>query len=413
MARDATRRALLLALYGGQATLAAGTAYLLGLAALAAGDGDDNDDPPPGTPLHFTVLVPAHDEESGIGPALERLRAQSYPTDRFEVVVIADNCTDATADRSRAIGVTVWERHAPDDRGKGQALAWAIARLQAADSSGDAVAVVDADCLASANLLSAFDAQLRNGARAVQAVYDVANPEASPAAALRWAGFALMHRVRPRGRRRLGLSSDLFGTGMAFRTELLREIPWTSFSVTEDAEYHLRLVEAGERVAFAPTARVESPMPTTHAQATEQQMRWESGNATLLRRTFPRLLAAGVRERDADRLHAALEQLVPPQTALVGANAVMLAAAAALRQRRAVAFGGAVLCGQVAYVLLGLRVARAPVTVYRALAHTPRLILAKLPLFARISTGGATSTWMPTQRDGSAPLPREASGVRG
>jgi 1,2-diacylglycerol 3-beta-glucosyltransferase len=394
----ASRRALTTAVHAGQAWACASTGYLLALTALAALGDEEAPEAPPGSRLRFAVLVPAHDEAAGIAPVVERLRTQDYPRERFDVVVIADNCTDATAERARAAGATVWERDAPDDRGKGQALAWAIDRIQAEPERWDAIAVIDADCLASANLLAAFDAHMRRGARAVQAVYDVANPEASPAAALRWAGFALMHRVRPRGRRRLGLSADLFGTGMAFRAELLRAVPWTSFSVVEDAEYHLRLVEAGERVAFVGEASVSSAMPTSHAQATGQQMRWESGNAAVLRRTVPGLVAAGVRQRDLERLHAGLEQLVPPQSALVGANAVLLAAAAALRRRTAVAAGLAVVIGQGLYVLGGLRVAGAPTAVYGALAHAPLLVAAKLPLFARIGSGHGEARWMRTQR---------------
>jgi hypothetical protein len=383
----------------GQAWLAAGTGYLLTLTAFAAVP--RRPEPaggPGGEPLRFVVLVPAHDEEEQIAATVAALLGQTHPSERREVLVIADNCTDATADRARAAGATVWARDQPDARGKGQALAWAMQRLWRERPHTDAVAIVDADCHASPGLLAGFDRLMRGGATAVQAVYDVANPEASTASALRWAGFALMHRVRPSGRARLGLSADLFGTGMAFRADLLRAHPWTSFSITEDAEYHLRLVEAGERVAFLPDERVESAMPTSHAQATEQQLRWESGNAELLRRTVPRLLREGLRRRDAERIHAALEQLVPPQTVLVAANGGLLAAAAALRDRRGVRLGAATLAAQGVYVLAGLRVAQAPPAVFRALLQAPRLLSAKLPLFARIGAGRGASTWVRTDR---------------
>lgn len=379
---------------------AASSAYLLGLTVLAALPGRKGPSAhPDGRRLLIAVLVPAHDEAHGIAAAVTALRGQDYPADAFEVIVIADNCGDATPEQAREAGATVWERAAPDDRGKGQALAWAIERLWHERPATDAVAVVDADCLASPGLLRAFDGTMRAGAQAVQAVYDVANPGASAASALRWAGFALMHRVRPRGRARIGLSCDLFGTGMAFRSSLLRQHPWSSFSVTEDAEYHLRLVAAGEKVSFVPGERVESPMPTTHAASTAQQLRWESGNAQLLRRTVPRLAIDGVRRRDPQRLHAAIEQLVPPQTALAAANALLLALAATLRRRRAWRVGLGTMAAQSAYVLVGLRVAQAPRIVYRSLLCAPGLVAAKLSIFTRIGAGRGATDWVRTERD--------------
>jgi hypothetical protein len=258
--------------------------------------------------------------------------------------------------------------------------------------------MVDADCVASPNLLSTFDMALRGGAAAVQVAYDVANPEASPSAALRWAGFALMHRVRPRGRRALGLSADLFGSGMAFRTALLRAHPWSSFSITEDAEYHLELVRAGIRVAYRDEASVSSPMPTTFAGARDQQLRWESGNASLARQTSRELIVSGARRGDVHLVHAGFEQLALPQTALLTLNAATTGLAVALRSRRLTRLGLALSAGQALYVLGGLRVAGAPPTVYGALRAAPALLASKLPLLARIGGGRGTTEWVRTDR---------------
>ena len=228
--------------------------------------------------------------------------------------------------------------------------------------------------------------------------YDVANPEASSSAALRWAGFALMHRVRPRGRRALGLSADLFGSGMAFRTELLRAHPWSSFSITEDAEYHLQLVRAGIRVAYRDDASVTSPMPTTFADARQQQLRWESGNASLARQTSRELVVNGAKRGDIHLVHAGFEQLALPQTALLSLNAATTGLAVVLRSRALTRLGLALSAGQVLYVLGGLRVAGAPPAVYAALRAAPALLVSKLPLLARIGRGRGATEWTPTSR---------------
>jgi 1,2-diacylglycerol 3-beta-glucosyltransferase len=407
---SAARRAAAIALGLLQAWLALSTAYLVALLGLGALRRKRPRAGAAGEPLRAVVIVPAHDEAAGISATVETLIDQDYPSDRLEVIVVADNCADATAARAASAGATVWERAAPDARGKGQALAWAFERLWAERPETQLVALVDADCAASPNLLAAFDSALRSGAPAAQAAYDVANPEASATSALRWAGFALMHRVRPRGRAALGLSADLFGTGMAFGPELLRELPWRSFSVTEDAEYHVRLVEAGYRVAYVGEASVASPMPTTDAAAREQQLRWESGNASLARSSARRLLRHGTRRRDVHLLHAGAEQLVPPQALLIAANGACLMAGAARRRRSAVAGAAIVGVGQAAYVLGGLHVAGAPPVVYRALLRTPALVARKLAVLVRVGSGRGATAWVRTEREPAAPAPRPRSG---
>jgi 1,2-diacylglycerol 3-beta-glucosyltransferase len=391
------RKALTAGVLAGQAWVAAETGYLLILLGFAAKRYPTRR-VRRGAPLRIAVLVPAHDEESVIDACVASLMAQDHPADRRAIIVIADNCGDRTAERARAAGATVWERDDAQHPGKGQAIAWALARLFGGESDIDAVAMVDADCIASRNFLATLDVALRGGAAAVQVAYDVANPESSPSAALRWAGFALMHRVRPRGRRALGLSADLFGSGMAFRTELLRAHPWQSYSITEDAEYHLQLVRAGIRVAFRDDASVSSPMPTTFQGAREQQLRWESGNANLARQTSRELVFDGVRRGDVHLMHAGFEQLALPQTALLSLNAATTGLAVALRSRRLTRLGLALSAGQALYVVGGLRVAGAPPAVYRALRSAPKLVASKLPLLARIGRGRGTTDWTRTER---------------
>src|ERR1700712_2049120 len=77
----------------------------------------------------FAILIPAHDEAAGIARALATMQAMDYPDRAFEVHVVADNCTDATAHVVRSCGVEVHERHDLDDPGKGSALNWLHDRL--------------------------------------------------------------------------------------------------------------------------------------------------------------------------------------------------------------------------------------------------------------------------------------------
>ena len=85
----------------------------------------------PSPSTRFVVLFPAHNEALILGEILEGLKSLDYPPDLYRILVIADNCTDETADIAHQKGVLVWERNNPEERGKGYALQWAIDRLNA------------------------------------------------------------------------------------------------------------------------------------------------------------------------------------------------------------------------------------------------------------------------------------------
>lgn len=383
------------------------TVYLLALA-LAAADAlrrppAGEPAPPPGDlALRLVVVIPAHDEQSGIGDTLASLELVDYPPHRRRTLVVADNCSDLTAEHARSLGAEVWERVDTQRRGKGHALAWAIARLLAEQEDElDAVVVLDADCVVSHNLLRAIDSSLRAGASVAQVSYEVANPSESRASALRFAAFALMDRVRPLGKHHLGLSCGLFGSGMAFERDLLRRIPWTATGLTEDGEYHMRLVAAGERVHFLEHAWVRSAMPTSLAASATQQARWEQGKLDMVRGWTPRLLASGLARRDPVRVHAALEQLVPPQSLLVAGSLASSLAGALLGSRALRRVATLTLAGQLVFVLSGLRLVRAPLRVYLALLGAPLLVATKLALYAQLLRRRGPSTWVRTTRPSS------------
>jgi 1,2-diacylglycerol 3-beta-glucosyltransferase len=387
-----------------QGALALSVGYLLALLVAARGAARAASKPPALglARSRFVVLVPAHDEESGIRATLDSLGLCVYPSDARRTVVIADNCTDRTADCAREAGVEVWERMDMTRRGKGFALGWALDRLQSRDEAFDAVVILDADCLASSNMLSAIDQRLRSGAHAVQVNYVVGNPDASHASALRFSGFALMNTVRFLGKQRLGLSCGLVGTGMAFTRELLVREPWTATGIVEDAEYHSRLVQAGERSEFVPEAWVSSAVPTSLNGSSDQQARWEQGKLRLIRQWSPRLLSAGLAERDIVRVHAGLEWLVPPQSLIAAGSLGSAVAGLVLGSRRLVLLSAGTLAAQLTFVLAGLRLVRAPTRVYRALLLAPALIVRKVALYVRLLGGRGPTSWVRTERMGRA-----------
>ena len=183
----------------------------------------------------FVVVVPAHNEEAQIATTVQSLKAVDYPAELFDVLVVADNCTDATAAHAEAAGARVLQRQNDQLRGKGYALEYAFDTILT-DPTVDAAVVVDADTVVSRSLLRAFAARLELGFLAVQAEYGVRNPDASWRTRLMAVALGMFHRLRSLGRERLEVSAGLRGNGMCFATKLLREHPHKAFGLVEDVE---------------------------------------------------------------------------------------------------------------------------------------------------------------------------------
>ncbi len=355
------------------------------------------------------VLVPAHDEEALIGRCVASLRAQDYPPELVEVVVVADNCSDRTAGIARAAGCSVLERDAPDERGKGRALRWAMDRVLRERPGVDAVVVVDADSVADPGLLSGLEAHLAAGAAAVQGEYLVLG-EGDGRAELRAAAFRLFHVTRFAGRAALGMPCALVGNGMLLSRELLERHPWSAFTSAEDLEFSMDLRLAGIRPAFAASARVQAPAAARGSAGRTQRARWEGGRFHVMRTRLPALVAAAVRRRDWRLLDTAVDLAVPPLGLLVLVSTMGTAVAVAAVWLGAVSTWAAgpwvATLGLVpVYVLVGLRAAHAPASTYRALLQTPLFLAAKLGTYATMARSGLQADrWQRTERPVAVPV---------
>lgn len=283
----------------------------------------------PRTQPAFVVLVPAHDEERGIGGTVRALQAIDYPAPLRRIVVVADNCSDRTAEVAAGHGADVLVRTDARRRGKGYALQFGIQHVLE-ETDWDALAVVDADTTVSANLLNAFAASFEAGANVVQAAYLPRSAGRGPVAVITEVAFTAFHVVRSRARERLGLSCGLRGNGMAFRRTTLAHVSHTAFSRTEDLEFGVMLGLAGERVAFAGDATVCGDMPEHRGAVTTQRSRWIGGRVEIARRFVPALIREAVRRRDRMLADLAVDLAVPPLSVLVTVAAVGLLASAGL-----------------------------------------------------------------------------------
>ncbi|MGO9932822.1 MAG: glycosyltransferase family 2 protein [Steroidobacteraceae bacterium] len=349
--------------------------------------------------LRFDLIVPAHNEEAGIARTVFSLLAMDWPGSHFRVLVVADNCSDATASVARSAGAQVLERHDLTLRGKGYALAHAFA-FSVKDGFASAVVVIDADAEVSANLLEAFAVRIERGASAVQAHYGILNPWSSWRTQLITIAKGAFHVVRSRARERLGLSCGVRGNGWCVTHVLLSKLPYRYYSLTEDVEYGIALGMAGHRVEYAGEAHADADMASSEKNARTQRQRWELGRFQLVRSYTVPLLGAAVRRRSLVCLDLAFDLMVPPISYVV-VNIVVLGFAAEVLRLWAppAAFWAwwAVGCAAVLvlHVLRGWQLSGMGVRGLLALAHVPGFILWRIWLLL----GRKTGEWVRTERE--------------
>lgn len=339
----------------------------------------------------FVVLVPAHDEASIIDDALRAFERLEYPSDLFDVHVVADNCTDATAD---LVELSPWHVHVRDDLGspgKGAALNWLFDRL--ASESFDVAVIVDADTELDPGFLRALDRTFTAGAEVAQGYYSVRDPHESAGAAVRFMALAARHHLRPAGRMRIGGSCGLFGNGMAFRRNVLERHRWTGHLI-EDMELQVELlVDDDIRVRYVPDAALVAEIPDNIESATSQNRRWERGRMVLARDATPALLRSMAGSRPSRQLalvDATLDLLVPPisvlgvvhtSSAAVGSIAMI----AGNRQgAKILAVNGVLVALLTGHLVAALWSVRAPRAVYSGLRALPRMVIWKAGLWLSV-----------------------------
>lgn len=267
------------------------------------------------------VVVPAHDESTGIIPTLRDLRIQRRAGDRL--IVVADNCSDDTAAAARACGAEVIERNDLTRKGKGYALGFAIDHLSA--DPPDLVLFVDADCRVPADIVERLSAACMHIGRPLQAYYQMkrsARAEADPGLAeLAW---MLKNLVRPLGLKNMNCPVQLMGTGMIFPWQDVRSANLSSDHLVEDMKLGLDLAAARRAPRFFPAVEISSEFPVSDNGAQRQRQRWVRGHLSLIR-AAPGLVLKAIFTRNLDLLVMSLDLMIPPLTLLLALTVAAVA----------------------------------------------------------------------------------------
>ncbi|MGH6683328.1 MAG: glycosyltransferase family 2 protein [Pseudolabrys sp.] len=343
------------------------------------------------------VLVPAHNEETTLVRHLGTMLAQLRAGDRL--VVIADNCSDATAAVAREQGAEVTARIDPALRGKGYALDHGLNFLQQTGAP-EVVICIDADCEIGTNGIGRLARACAGTRRPVQAAY-MMNPSqtAGPFAAIVVFAWLVKDYLRPLGLHRMGLPCQLMGTGMAFLWDDIRSVNLKNANLVEDLTLGLDLALNGKLPRFCPGARVISEVAAGGTPSFAQRARWEHGTIATAIRYVPLMARQFFRNGDLRLLAMLLDLMVPPLALLLLMLVGYFFVAAAF-----IAFSVASLALAVANIALfaaAIGVAwwrhGRDIVPLAALALAPIYALVKVPLYLRLFAGRQTA-WVRGKR---------------
>ncbi|HAJ71290.1 MAG TPA: glycosyl transferase [Methylophilaceae bacterium] len=345
------------------------------------------------------IIVPAHNEASGLAHTLSFIFPQLSEQD--QLVVVADNCSDNTAEVSRAAGAITLERFDQVLRGKGYALDFGMKYLRA--NPPDVVMIIDADCEIAGNLIDVLSKQCMAYQRPVQANYVMSFPTVnSLKQQITEFAWLVKNTVRPMGYGNLGLPCQLMGTGMAFKWEDLSQCNLASGHLVEDMKLGMDLAAMNRCPVFTYDTQVKSYFPTSEEGLASQRARWEHGHLGVIVGEVPKYLVQAIISRNMLMFAQALDLMVPPLALLL--MLILSFSLISLLFLLMSAYAKPFVISLLALALLGLGILIAwmffarEIVSLRNLLLAPVVLLKKIPLYIKFVVSRQVD-WVRSKRD--------------
>lgn len=228
----------------------------------------------------FAVLISARNESAVIANLLESIKGQTYPSELVDIFLVADNCTDNTAEIARGCGAHVYERFDKVNVGKGYALNYVLKHIKEeyGEDRFDAYFVFDADNVLDPNYIEEMNKTFSDGYKIITSYRNSKNYGDN------WisAGYALWFLRESKylnyPRMLLNTSCAISGTGFMFSKEILKRIGnWNYYLLTEDIEFTVDHVTNDYKIGFCKNAVLYDEQPNEFGQSVRQRMRWAKG----------------------------------------------------------------------------------------------------------------------------------------
>ena len=228
----------------------------------------------------YAVMVAARNEETVIADLIHSIKVQNYPAELIDIFVIADNCTDNTADVAREAGAIVFPRSNDKLVGKGYALDYGLKAIweQYADRDYEAFFVFDADNVLDVNYFREMNATFDNGAKASTSYRNSKNFGSNWISAGYGVWFLREAKFLNQARLTLNTSCAVSGTGFFIAADILKAAGgWKWHLLTEDIEFSANSILEGTRISYTPTAILYDEQPITFRDSWNQRFRWAKG----------------------------------------------------------------------------------------------------------------------------------------
>lgn len=228
----------------------------------------------------YAAMICARDEQEVICDLIKSIRSQNYPQELIDIYIVADNCSDNTAEVAEAGGATVFVRFNKECIGKGYALKYGIDSIDemCGLETYEAYFVFDADNVLDENYFREMNKAFDNGALACTSYRNAKNFGSNWISAGYGVWFLREARYLNQARYVLNTSCAISGTGFFVSTELLRRNNgWNYHLLTEDIEFTVDTILHKERISFAPEAVLYDEQPFRFRDSWNQRMRWSRG----------------------------------------------------------------------------------------------------------------------------------------
>lgn len=253
-------------------------------------------------PHKFAFIIAARNEQAVIGNLINSIKQQNYPAELIDVIVVADNCTDDTAQIAREHGAICYERFNNMLVGKGYALDYCFNKI--VEQFGDYTAydgyfIFDADNVIDKNYVKEMNKVFDRGYNVITSYRNSKNYDTN------WitSGYSLWFireaKYLNNPRMMLKTSCAVSGTGFLVNSSIIKKNNGWKFNLlTEDIQFSVVNILEGEKIGYCESAMFYDEQPTTFKQSWNQRMRWSKGFYQVMFRYGRELIAMMFKKRE-------------------------------------------------------------------------------------------------------------------